>query len=160
MLKQLCICVFMYLCICKLYLPRTHAYLAAPHPVSSLELSAVCTFLTTDGVTIFIIIAITIFFNIIITTDGVTILIIIAIAIIFNIISPPMGDHLHHYRHHHHFQHHYHHRVNQNLDQQMFELTFPATEGVTIFIIIAITIIFNIIITTELIKTQVNKCSN
>ena len=59
----------MYLCICKLYLPRTHAYLAAPHPVSSLELSAVCTFLTTDGVTIFIIIAITIIFDIIITTE-------------------------------------------------------------------------------------------
>jgi len=29
---------------------RTHAYLASAHPVSSLELSAVCTFLTTDGV--------------------------------------------------------------------------------------------------------------
>ena len=39
----------------------------------------------------------------------------------------------------------------------MFELTSPATEGVTIFIIIAITIIFNIIITTELNKTQINK---
>ena len=29
---------------------RTHVYLASPHPVSSLELSVVCTFVTTDGV--------------------------------------------------------------------------------------------------------------